>query len=302
MNKFLQRVTLYGLVVLAATIIAVALNAPKYWAKRIPIQKSSLVSSEQNRFSLVLGSSHALYGVNTNQLGPNVYNMASISQCLYEDFEILKLFSIDKRVDYILLPLSYFTNFRKLETFPVMGEALRIYDYEKAYGIDYPKNKEYYKNKIALLGQISKVIFEGVADEGSIDSLGNLITDCHSGFDSDLSDSVQAFNNHDNQRDFSGINPLLDSIASLCIRNQVKLYVVVFPFSSGYLRQVQRAAPEFERFLEGIRSYSSGRFEFLDCRNFFAGNELGNFKDADHLSGCGRDAFSRYLSKIVNQP
>lgn len=302
MKKFLIKVALYGLVVLTVTTIVVALKAPKYWSKRIPIQKSSLIPSSQNRISLVLGSSHALFGVNTRQLGSNVYNMASISQSLYEDFEILKYSINKKQVDYVILPLSFFTNFHRLEASPVMGEALRIYDYERAYGFEYPRNIEYYKNKITLLGQISKAIFEGVVNEGRIDSLGNLMLDCRPDMDNNLSDSVHAFRNHDKQRNFSGINPLLDSIVNLCNRNKVKLYVVVFPFSSGYLRQVQKYAPEFEGFLQEIKAYSFERFDFLDCRYFFAGNEPKNFKDADHLSACGREIFSRYLASVVKKP
>lgn len=302
MKKFFTKILAYAFVVIALTAAIILFCAPRYWNSRIPVMKGKMLQSAGDSISVVLGSSHALFGINTKAIAKDCYNLASISQSLFEDYQLLKVAAKDRKIKFVILPISYFSNFHRLLSSPVRGEAIRVHDYEKAFDLRYERNKTYYLNQITLLGQISKVVFEGAQAERKLDDQGNLLAVCDSTVH-DLGDSTHAFENHNMQKDFSRPNEYLDSIADFCARLQVPLYVVVFPFSNGYLNEVKRSGPAFETYLQGIRANANNRYHFYDGRNFFPYDQPRYFKDADHLSPCGRDIFSRFIAdSILRQP
>lgn len=135
---------------------------------------------------------------------------------------------------------------------------------------------------------------------GNFDGKGNLITSCIDNT-GDFSDTTSAFKRHNEQADFSKRNPYLDSIIHLCSIKNIKLNIVVFPFSSGYNDEITRNKNHqgFEGFLASIKQQQSEKLMFLDCRNLITKNESFYFIDADHLSACGRDSLSRYLNNII---
>ena len=60
---------------------------------RVPIIKYNLFHKKIitiDTLSVVLGSSHSFYGIDSKLLDGNVFNFASISQSLMEDYSILK--------------------------------------------------------------------------------------------------------------------------------------------------------------------------------------------------------------------
>ena len=62
----------------------------RYWNSRVPVIKSKIELKTDAKISIVLGSSHSFYGINSNVISGNWYNYASTSQGYYEDFYILK--------------------------------------------------------------------------------------------------------------------------------------------------------------------------------------------------------------------
>ena len=124
--------------------------------KNLYIEKKELYEKKMpNCEILILGSSHALYGINPVYLEAPAFNMANVSQPLYYDYKILEKY-IDRmpNLKVVICPISYFTldmNFFD-EKFP---EYWRIFYYKRFYNISSlksptfdPKNFSY----IALYG------------------------------------------------------------------------------------------------------------------------------------------------------
>lgn len=298
MKKFLTKLSAY---LILTTIIMVAitmLTANRYWNSRVPYYKSKIDISPNYAISIVLGSSHAFYGINGNLITTNCYNLSSISQSFYEDFAILKNVNQKTKVNLVIVPFSLFSNYLSLENTPRDGEYRRIFDYEKAYDLKYKKNYRYLNNKLGIYGQFVKNYFSAKSASSQIDSMGNL-TDLCTGKNFPIDDSIQSFERHWQDHDFKKTAPYLDSIISYCKTKDIKLLIIVPPFSKGYRDQIQKKAPEFNDFVKNLKEKSIGSFVMVDARDFIQENETTNFRDADHLSACGRDLFSRYLGYIA---
>jgi hypothetical protein len=100
-------------IVLVAFICEVAFRAipNDYKLKRHYLDKNALQIE-----TLILGSSHALYGINPEYFTTKTFNGSNISQSINYDYQIIKKYEKDlKNLKTLILPLSYFTLFRKLE-------------------------------------------------------------------------------------------------------------------------------------------------------------------------------------------
>lgn len=88
--------------------------------------------------TLILGSSHVFYGLNPVYFSDNTFNASHISQSLNYDYEIVKKFEKKfENLSTIILPISYFTLFGKLE----MGvEPWRVKNYNIYYDINTSKS------------------------------------------------------------------------------------------------------------------------------------------------------------------
>ena len=82
---------------------------------------------------LFLGSSHAYRDINPIYIDANSFNAAYVSQSLYYDYRILEKYNDNwARLKYIVIPVSYFSLFYKLEDSP---ESWRIKNYSIYYYI-----------------------------------------------------------------------------------------------------------------------------------------------------------------------
>lgn len=300
MKKFLIKVFLYGsailTIIIAVVSLAVKYKGHLYSNERVPIIKASLVSAANGNISLILGSSHTFYGIDSKLVGRTFFNLSSPSQSLYEDFQILKSFVGKKRIDTVILPFSYFSNHFKIENTRVDGEAIRIFDYEKAYGISYKYNLLYVKNRMLYNSELFGRVFKTPARAENFDSWGNLMDSCKNALNN-ISDYKESFLRHSLDSNFSKINPLMDSIIELCKSNNIYLCVIAAPVTSQYRKLI--ATTGFSDLIIKLEEKSKGNYSFFDCRNYFTKNEEIYFRDADHLSPCGRNIFSKYLGQII---
>lgn len=299
MKKFVKNIALYLIATLAIVILSVVALSERYWAYRqLTIKKAIVERFGGKDISLILGSSHAMFGVDSKYFGANCFNLALPSQSFFEDYHLLKHVLKSKRVEFIVLPISYFTNHAKLSENPLEGEALRIFDYENALNITYPIHAGSLKNRINLISSILSYNLHPPAYNEVFDSNGNYSEPCTERR-YDISDSLKAFKRHDANSDFTSRNPYMDSIIAICAANKIKLNFIVFPFTHGYNNQIRKNGPEFESFLEEIENGADSSYCFFDCRHLITENEPLYFRDADHLSPCGRDSLSSYLAKRI---
>jgi hypothetical protein len=90
--------------------------------------KKKYLDNHSNKIKiLVMGNSHAFYGINPEDFNENCFNAANISQTLDWDFEILKKYSSNwSSLEHILIPISYSSLFTKLD---ISIESWRVKNY-----------------------------------------------------------------------------------------------------------------------------------------------------------------------------
>lgn len=296
MKKFLHKVLLYGLVVVALSLVTVmAVNNVQlktYWKHRPPVEKAAL-AVQQDIQSLVLGSSHFYFGINSAIVAHNCFNASSVGQSLYEDYYILKSIAAEHQLNFMLLPVSYLSNHYYLYDKQEQGELLRVFDYKQAYDIKYPTSFKYLKSVFYFNSRLFKQFFDKPeAYTSSFDKWGNLSDTCvvqHH----DISDSVATFNDHNTNVDFSRRNPYIDSILTYSKQHAIKVILVAPPVTAGYNNQIKNHD------YDDLLSELAESYQLIDCRKLFTSNEDIYFKDADHLSACGRDSLSRYIHNVI---
>jgi hypothetical protein len=298
MKLFLYNILTYFLIILIIVKIISGYNASKYWESRVPFIKSKINLPRNSKISLVLGSSHTFYGINSKLISKNWFNYASISQSYFEDFKILMKVNSERNVISVILPLSYFSNYTLLSETKLDNEFLRVYDYEKSFNADYPRNIRFIFQKIILFFTFSNRLNQKINIKDDFDNLGNLINTCDLK-ENILSDSIIAFKRHDFNKNFKFRNQYLDSIINYCSSQKIKLHIIIPPFSKGYRNQIIQKSPDFKDFINYMKFESKGKYNFVDCQSFIQKNESIYFKDADHLSPCGRDLFSIYLGILI---
>jgi hypothetical protein len=296
MISFLKKLFANSLIVLLLLVLTVIYSYFKYMRNRVPVIKYNLYHENFksiDTISFVLGSSHAFYGIDSRLLDGNVYNFSSISQSLMEDYVILK--HSRNPIKRVIIPISYFTNWHYLYKTPIGGEKLRTIDYQKTYGINYPS---YLKSRdiMNFISELSKSILK--TGKESFDRKGNVIGRCDSNYN-DIKDSKTAFERHNLRKNFEQIHPYLDSINIFCTKNQIDLYLIAMPYSHEYRKYISEAG--FDKYLIKLKEkYCNKNCFLLDFReNFKLSEEKLMFRDADHLSFCGRDVFSKLLDKGI---
>ena len=118
--------------------IAISALSAEYLLQQIPndyVYKKNYLDKHSTRIqTLILGSSHAYFGINPVYFSQNTFNASHISQSLDFDLAILNKYqkNLDD-LDAIVLPISYFTLFSKLGD---GAEAWRVKNYTIYYGLN----------------------------------------------------------------------------------------------------------------------------------------------------------------------
>jgi hypothetical protein len=302
MRKFYLKIILYAVIsILITSVVLIYACINIYPKSRIPNIKLQFFLSNQklhDSVNLVLGSSHALNGIDTKVMDDNYFNFASTSQTLMEDYGILKYLEANKYpIKKIILPFSYFSNWAYLYKTPMLGEQIRRFDYQSTFNITYPILPTL-DLRLKYISELSKCIFPYKTID-RIDKMGNKLGTCNfSKFT--ISDAQKAFSRHDFQSNFAEINLYFDSINNFCFRNNVDLFIVIFPFTKSYRQLVDKT--KFDYLIKFLKiKYSSDKCFFLDRRDHFKQfDESVVFCDADHLSFCGRELFSLYIKNQID--
>ena len=125
MNIFLKKVLLFLLPIIALAIgwEVMLRNIPNDYEYK----KAYLEKNADSIEVLFLGSSHGYYGINPLFLKKKGFNAGQVSQSVNYDYKILeKYFSNAKKLETIVLPISYFTFHYNLEN---GDEAWRVKNY-----------------------------------------------------------------------------------------------------------------------------------------------------------------------------
>ena len=252
---------------------------------------------------LVLGSSHAYSGINPAAFSRKAFNGAHMSQDLNYDAFIFRKFA--PRMDslkYLILPISYFTPYWRLEETPDKG---RVKNYMLHYGCpDHPHDLRY-----------RVMIYDGLRPKMA---LGSLLGMESPRFFSDLgfltdytfqkrkenwreTGRAAAERHTDGSLDEDRFNANLGharSIASLCEKKGVVLILLTTPTYKTYREHM--LPEQHEKMLEFCRLVASGypNVVYLDLEEDGRFQE-DDYYDADHLNERGAEKLTSILDRFI---
>ncbi len=308
MKRFVIKTIYISLPILGVAILMEILlrNTPNdYLFKKQYLDKHS---SEIE--TLILGSSHSFYGFNPEYFSSNTFNASHISQSLNYDFEILKKYQDEfQNLKTIVLPISYFTLFGKLEA---GSESWRVKNYIIYYGLNSSNSLVDYSE---VLSNRLNVNIKRIA---SYYVLGNSTISCtdlgwgtnynsknardlaETGKTSAKRHTREDINSDKYQQIFQENIFILESIIQWSNKNKVKILLLTPPAFKTYRQNLNQ-----EQLKITINTTSDICSKYDNCiyynllsdTNFVA----TDFYDADHLSEIGAKKISVLINERINK-
>lgn len=285
---------------LAAAFESLARKVPTSYS----IKNDNLLAKAQKVEVLVLGSSHANFGINPQYMGDNVQNVANTSQDLYYDCKLLsKYLKYCPNVRVVVLPISYFSLYYSLCESP---EKWRTDFYETILDIPKPILAEsdpldirQYSHLLLLEGP-SKVLGELRSDDKvQINEYG------YQRPKSQLKDRDLKINHragkarvefHHTIMHKKYLAPNIANIENIAAQLKSRKIRLVFVTTPVYKTYYENMSPRY--YNEMVTSLSQLQRKYnARYLNYLADSRFQNedFMDNDHLNENGAKKFSRIL-------
>ena len=257
------------------------------------------------------GSSHGLYGISPKYFSKPAFNSAHVSQPLKYDYFIFDKF-IDRAdsLEWIVLPISYFTLTSKMED----GEEWwRIKNYCLYYDCPYHRWKTKYNtelegNPLSVYKQIKRVgryWIKGV-DDRDCDSLGFGLGYSKEGRNENWwMDGSQRAKIH--TKDIVKSQPIIqenieymETIISICEQKQVNVLIITTPVCSTYYDCVD--STQYTLMVETCKSFAK-EYNNVQYLNLFKDSRFveDDFHDSDHLATEGATKLTKILDEYIAQ-
>lgn len=252
--------------------------------------------------TLILGTSHAFYGINPSYLGPNAFSLAASAQSLqYDEFLFFKYAPKCKNLKTVILPISYFTLFSgDMEDGSEWWRAINYKVYmDCPYHSPFSKYNFFISNSEPFRAKLTKII------------KGKTIIECDSlGFGypiyrkstPTLDDaSVARWVNHHTAKDFSYVEKNKQhilKIADYCHTNHIRLVIVTTPTWKTYYERLN--SPQLNVMKEFINQLTSTNnaiyLNYMQDARFVA----MDFTDCNHMSCDGAVKLSNIIKKELS--
>ena len=306
MKRFLLKAAIFFLPVLMGLFIM------ELSLRSIPnnykYKKQQLIKKEDSIKILVLGSSHAHYGINPDYFSFDGFNFSNVSQSLDLDYALLEKYGGKlKNLDYIIIPISYFSLFGSLST----GiEQWRIKNYYIYYGI-MPYKYSFSINNIfeILNGTMTsniKRIYSYYKDKPL-----QITVSCN-GFGLNYSSKIK--NNMEETGKTAALRHtvndeklyeyleynkgVMEKIIEWCKNKRIKLIFVTLPAYYTYRDKlnIDQLSTMTNYMNQIIKNYNNAYYyNFLDDDSFME----GDFFDADHLNEIGAMKITKKINNII---
>jgi len=250
--------------------------------------------------TLILGSSHAYFGISPSYMKHSGFNLANVSQNLKYDSFLLEQYASDcKSLKQVVLTISYFTLFSP--GFEGTKNWWNGINYKVYMNCPYHSDFSKYNFELSHLPVYAGKLRSFFQSKSNIlcDSLG-----WGKGYSlrskPDLWDSIlaeQAVCRHTKQDwDYLDENEgYLNKIAYLCQEHSIQLVLVTMPAWSTYYEKLDKK--QLNRMYECINElqneYGLAYYDYLKDSRFVA----EDFYDSDHLSDVGARKFTEILTE-----
>lgn len=300
MKKFLLQILVFGI------LIAATLVAGEFAVRRVPnpyrLKDCGMTEVAPVVNTVILGNSHAFYGIRPDMMPGRAFNLANVSQTLHYDLMLLQRYAplFTDSLRNVILPISYTSFFdAELED---SDEWWRAINYKLYMGIDRNSDLSPYNAELSHISVWNKklAVAAGLSDVRlDVDPSGFGLayrTDAKDAAWESTGPATAARHTRGLHTERVEANTaVLDSIADFCDVRGVRLIMTIMPAWHTYtsaldplrLGQMRRTAAEV-----AARHPDAVFLDFLDCPDFTA----DDFYDADHLtSDSGAVRFTRLL-------
>jgi lysophospholipase L1-like esterase len=270
-------------------------------------KKSFLEESIVEYKVLVLGSSHALSGIDPSFFAKKAFNLANVSQSLYYDFQLFsKYLQETGNLKIVLISLDYFTLEYNLSRCP---EYWRTFFYERVYGI--PTESKEHQFDISRFSLIRLY-----AGENSLKYALKLFkvdlaeTMRKNGFYHNFSYAKDLIKNGKERMDYhrkimmeTNIRANMEYLAKiieLSVANNVIPVIITLPVFHTYSDNID--VTKYQLMQENIDKLCK-RYKIQYYNYFYDGRfKVDDFGDSDHLNLKGAEKVSKIINfEILNQ-
>lgn len=252
--------------------------------------------------TLILGTSHAFYGINPSYLGPNAFSLAASAQSLqYDEFLFFKYAPKCTNLKTVILPISYFTLFSgDMEDGSEWWRAINYKVYmDCPYHSSFSKYNFFISNSEPFRTKLTKVIKGRTIIE--CDSLGFGYPIYRKSIPSLDKTSVAAWLNRHTAKDFSYVQKNkchVFKIADYCRKHHIKLVVVTTPTWKTYNdgMNFNQLTVMNEAIVHLTSKYDATFCNYMRDNRFVA----TDFTDCNHMSCDGAKKLSLILKKDIS--
>lgn len=278
------------------------LGAMEYAVRQVPNEysyKAEWMEKNADRVeTLVLGTSHAFYGINPAYLGPNAFSLANSAQSLqYDKFLLEKYIEKCKNLKRIIIPLSYFTLVS--DDMENGSEWWRVINYKAYFDCPYHSSFSKYNFFISNSEPFREKLFKLFKREIIImcDSVGFGYPIYHKSLPN-LSDvSVATWVKNHTAQDFSYVErnkAILREMAKYCQSHHIELVVVTTPVWHTYF---ERLNPQQLALMQSFAKELKGKYgvtylDYMTDKRFVA----NDYTDCNHMSCDGAKKLSSILA------
>ncbi len=262
------------------------------------------LEQKDNIDTVILGSSHAYYGINPYFLTLKAYNLANVSQAFYYDKEVLKYALSKANIKNVIIPFSLFSHYL------LTPEKLRP-SYKFYTPIKEPKHfQELSKDKIELLDslRIAHIGLEKMFDfhtneyeeviekNGFMPAIEKLSEER---FKKAAEGASKRHLPYISEK-YEDVPKALEELISFCFENNLSVFFVTLPVHSEYLQYIDKKLLEsFIEYNESLsKKYGIPYFNYLKGEQYDFIDEI-YFYDPDHLSAEGAKKFTLLLNEEI---
>jgi hypothetical protein len=251
--------------------------------------------------TLYIGNSQMLKGLCPDS---SSYNLANVSQCLYEDSALLALwlrYDSALRTEEVVLGISPWELGISLEK----AEPWRQYFYYRYFGLDFRGRHFTDLSNYSLMALYTPRLSLQLAGEGFPDISPGLLPNgfqpegsCHAPTEKDCQAREQVFLQEFDTTAIRVNARIVSGIAALCAKRNVRLALVQMPISSTMRAKQQARPPALRRLIETPWNeviQSRG----LLCLDASASMADSLFADPDHLCPAGARRLSAWLTQSL---
>ncbi|MGZ5285666.1 MAG: SGNH/GDSL hydrolase family protein [Flavisolibacter sp.] len=300
MKRFFLKLFLFSIpVIIVIAIMEIMLrNIPNDYS----LKNSYLGNNAARVEVLCLGSSHGFYNINPEYFNRPGFNAAHIAQSLNYDLAILKDYeSRLVHLKYIVLPVSYFSLYGKLNESP---ESWRVKNYSLYYGINTTYN---IKNYFEVLSNGFGVNFKRCVSyylnhkpEITSSSLG-FGSNYTSSKQMDLKLSGEEASLRHTKEDGDFLNENINNLKEIIeIAARKKAKVIFFTPPAYYTYRDRLDKKQLNETLNAVQSLSA-KYQHVVYRNFLSDTSFvkSDYYDADHLNEIGAEKLTKRINTLI---